>query len=338
MPHVVVHCAELCAVLEGLLVVVADDLVELECARADCLEPRRMTLVEFSARLLRSRPVRCISDQQVSKGKGPLAGEHGPVGAHELLVDERRQRRAHTGRICIEELGDGRLVKDLALYRSRLDRRVLVVGETVESFGQEGLDSRWYFEDTPDAIVFEQERDHLLDKERVSIRAVDNLVSRWLVQLDGTAEVVDQLHALGLGQRLEEDRGRIRPPATPLRPDLVKLGPCDADEEQRCVVRPLGDVVDEVEKRRLAPVDVVEDEDERTTACQRLEERAHRPEAFVRAAHVIGEADRPPQAAGRQRPPSSTSSSSAASLARLAGAESASSRSATSRIASSTGQ
>ena len=198
-----------------------------------------------------------------------------------------------------EELGNGRLVKDLALDRRRLDCGAHVVGETVEPLGQERLDRRRYFQHTTPTRSSSSRSASISSTKSGFPPAPSTIcVSGWLVELDGTAEVVDQLRALGVGQRLEEDRGRIQPPATPLRPDLVELGPCDADEEQRCLVRPLGEVVDEVEKRRLAPVDVVEDEDERTTACQSLEERAHRPEAFVRAAHVVGQADHLPEPLG----------------------------------------
>ena len=51
----------------------------------------------------------------------------------------------------------------------------------------------------------------------------------------------------------------------------------------RRVPRPLGDVLDEVEERRLTPVDVVEDDHERTLPRERLEQSPHRPEALLGA-------------------------------------------------------
>ena len=63
-----------------------------------------------------------------------------------------------------------------------------------------------------------------------------------------------------VGERLEEDRRRVVLAAAPRGPHVVELRPRHADEQDRRVPRPLGDVLDEVEERRLAPVDVVEDD------------------------------------------------------------------------------
>ena len=69
--------------------------------------------------------------------------------------------------------------------------------------------------------------------------------------------------ALALGQRLEQDRGRVRLPARPAGPDFEKLGPGQAEEQDRRLARPFRDVLDEVEKGGLGPVDVVQHDDER---------------------------------------------------------------------------
>ena len=59
-------------------------------------------------------------------------------------------------------------------------------------------------------------------------------------------------------------------------PLVEQLRPREAEQQDRRAAREVGDVVDQVEERRLAPVDVVEDDDERPLAGGVLEQRADR--------------------------------------------------------------
>ena len=60
--------------------------------------------------------------------------------------------------------------------------------------------------------------------------------------------------------------------AAPARTLVEELGAGDADEQDRRVVRPLRQMLDEVEKRRLGPLQVIEQDDQRPSAALRLEE------------------------------------------------------------------
>jgi len=51
-------------------------------------------------------------------------------------------------------------------------------------------------------------------------------------------------------------------------------------------------VLDQVEHRRLRPVDVLEDDDERPLACERLEQLPRCPEGFLGGGRVAAEPDR----------------------------------------------
>ena len=62
---------------------------------------------------------------------------------------------------------------------------------------------------------------------------------------------------------------------------LAQLGTGERDEQQRRVARPLDEVLDEVEERRLPPVDVVEHDHERPRLRQPLEHAAHAPEGLL---------------------------------------------------------
>ena len=60
--------------------------------------------------------------------------------------------------------------------------------------------------------------------------------------------------------------------AAPGRSRVEQFGPRQREENERCVLAPAGDVVDEVEERRLGPVDVLEHDEQRPLACQRFEQ------------------------------------------------------------------
>ncbi len=74
---------------------------------------------------------------------------------------------------------------------------------------------------------------------------------------------IEELLALFRRERLELDRGRAQSPSTPARADVEQLRPREADDQQRCVLDALREVLDQLEQRILGPVDVFEHEDQR---------------------------------------------------------------------------
>ena len=112
------------------------------------------------------------------------------------------------------------------------------------------------------------------------------------------AQRVDQLLAVVAAERLELDRGRANAAAAPARPDVEQLGPREADDQERRVAHPLGDVLDQLEQRLLGPVDVLEDEHERLRVGQLSRPLAGGPGDLLLAAlaldgleHAGGEAE-----------------------------------------------
>src|SRR5262249_55347810 len=83
----------------------------------------------------------------------------------------------------------------------------------------------------------------------------------------------------------------VEHPARPAGPEFEKLRPRETDEQDRGVPDPRREVLDQVEERRLAPVDVVEDEDDRPAARERLEEKPRRGEGILDAPAGILDAD-----------------------------------------------
>ena len=103
-------------------------------------------------------------------------------------------------------------------------------------------------------------------------------------------DVVDDLRALLARERreLDERAGSFRP----IRPVVEEVGPRGAEHEERHAGHCGGQVLDQVEKRGLGPVDVLERHDQRLPFCLGLEELARRPEDFLEGKGGLRKSDR----------------------------------------------
>ena len=104
--------------------------------------------------------------------------------------------------------------------------------------------------------------DELLEEERVASGRLDHLRPQLRLGAGG------KLLGLLVGKRPELDRA-----VGQRRTCLEQLGAAEAEAEDR-TLRVRGEVLDQVEQRRLGPVHVVEDEDERPLPGQPLEDAA----------------------------------------------------------------
>src|SRR5207237_4703427 len=114
-------------------------------------------------------------------------------------------------------------------------------------------------------------------------------------------EGLDELRALPGLERLELERRRAHAPASPCRTDVEQLRPRNAQEEQRLLAHPCGEMLDQLEQRLLAPVHVLEDEHERLPGGELLSPRARRPRDLLLAALALDRlehADCEPEQAG----------------------------------------
>src|SRR5205814_9088196 len=147
----------------------------------------------------------------------------------------------------------------------------------VEPRGEDGGDRRR----DGDVRALAQHREQLLEEERVSLRNVVD--PRERLRLGGCAfdEISEERSRLALVQRAEQDRRRVQLAAAPGRARLEQFGAGEADEENRRFARVVGKVLDELEQRRLGPVHVLEDENERGLARGRLEQLADRAEGLL---------------------------------------------------------
>ena len=104
-------------------------------------------------------------------------------------------------------------------------------------------------------------------------------------------EPLDEPLRLVVRERLEEDGRRVALAAAPGRSRVEQLGPRHGHEQDRRVARPVGNVLDEIEQRRLGPVEVVEDDDERLLAARAPRAGDAQPRSLPRPRRCLGETD-----------------------------------------------
>ena len=159
----------------------------------------------------------------------------------------------------------------LADDRGALEHRPLERLQTVEARGEQGLDRRWdRSRDPPPRRASRPSAPRRADcprpLRRSTARAVGGIGHS---AASSSSSASDSL----LRQRLERDRR-----AAPARALVEQVGSREAEKQDRCVAAPAGDVLEQVEERRLGPVDVLEADDERALARERLEQPPDRPE------------------------------------------------------------
>ena len=253
----------------------AQDLVQLDEVRRPLLEPLRKPLVELGSRRLRKRVVGRVADQEVPESVGVVPRELRAIGPDELLPDECQQSLRHV-RVAVRERPHRTLVEHPSFHRAALEHGSLSRVELVEPRCQQRLDRRWNLYHGAARSV--DEREHLLDEQRISLGGVTDPPPQLVVH---AAERVQERIGFGGVERLEQDRRRVQLPAGPRRPPVEQLGTRHAEEQERAVPRQIGDVLDQREERLLPPVEIVEDSDERRFLRLLLEKLAESPGDLV---------------------------------------------------------
>ena len=112
---------------------------------------------------------------------------------------------------------------------------------------------------------------------------------------------MDEARGVVVGERRERDRRRVRLASAPAWTAREELGASGADDEHRHSGRPVDEVVDEVEQAVVRPVEILEDEHERASLCERFQEPPPGGErlGLAIASHVLrlGQADERPEMA-----------------------------------------
>ena len=201
------------------------------------------------SKLKRSSPLRCA------------------IGPDEAFADERQEVRPR------ERFGLGRERARAASgevapdHRRALDHGAFVAAQAFQALAQQGVDRRRDRESRA-GVAFRQHRGHLLDEEGVALGGgADPLADVFASPpLTGSSSVAS-LDPRGRAARARARRARVGRDQRGARARRARDG--QADEQDRSIAAPAEQVLDEVEQRRLGPVEVLEADDERAPSRAR---------------------------------------------------------------------
>ena len=247
------------------------------------LEPARDRLVQLGAPAARQVAVGGLADQRVPEAERVAARQLGALRPDQLSLRERdearRGRLGHELRVRVEAA---------PLHRGVLEQGPLAGVQPREPRRQHGLDAGG------ELARGGADGDELLEEQRVALGGLDDLLGRARGELAGCG---DEPARVGLRERVEHEH--LVAGLRPRRARLQQLRPGDADEQDRVVAREDGEVVDEVEQRRLRPVQVLQHDDQRALARCRLEQPAHGPERLLGLGEALRQPGRGQHLAGR---------------------------------------
>jgi hypothetical protein len=125
----------------------------------------------------------------------------------------------------------------------------------------------------------------LLAEEWLSLRGLHDPRADAAAEILLAGKRINEGLGLGLGQWLQNDRVVAHAPPRAL---LEQMWSRNAEDEHRRLGDPGAEILDQVEQRRLGPVDVFENDDERTLPGQSLEETPDRPEDLAGGRTALG--------------------------------------------------
>ena len=210
----------------------------------------------------------------------------------ELLARQRGEEFADArSKAGPHELLDGRLGELESADGRGLDDGPLLVAEAVEARSHERVDRCRDGEvgeiagGLPAAVrlaqqaVVDEHRQHLLDEERVALGSRHDPSAERCGDPVAAEQVLDD-QAGGVGRKRLEVKAEAVVSRGARIPAVENVLPRRAHEQHGRVSR-LDDVVDELQERRLGPVQIVEDGDDRLLPREALEELASGPEDLL---------------------------------------------------------
>ena len=121
-------------------------------------------------------------------------------------------------------------------------------------------------------LDFAHHRHNLLEEQRIpGGRGADPCPELGVEAAVCRQQLVDQCLGLTGVERFEENRRGVEFAAAPARAAIEQLRPAETEHQYRDATAQVADVLDQVEQCRLAPVNVVEDDDDRLLFRRGLE-------------------------------------------------------------------
>ncbi len=253
-----VECARVMVRDELRLVVRPAERLHPPCDAKMSLRPRRPW----------DRRVRRVAHEGVPEGPFRLARD-GRVRrtSQQSLPLEGPQALLDRPAIVSAGCSDGSGPEHTPDHRGVLHSSLLVLRQRIKTGGDERLHRVRY------GLVAAALADHphvLLREQGVTTRLLEERRPRLGRDIRDREQLLDQRCGVLVGERLQAQHG-LTLARSPARPALEKLGSCGGDHEDGDVGQPLSERGHEVEQSVVRPVEVLEDEDERAHAGQRLD-------------------------------------------------------------------
>ena len=241
---------------------------------AEPLDPLAGQPVLLSSPGTRNLAVGDISNEQVQEGVLALARHRGPPLATDELLSLQVVQGLLRGRpLHACDAGGGTQPEDLADHRSVLKQGLLLVGKRIEPGGDDSLHrlGQRQLLAAGDQLAVGHHANKLLRVQRVPTGSLEKSGLRLRGQDGPLEESREEARRLVVVERRQGERGRVRlPPPQPAR---------RASSSGRAVHTtrigtsgPVDQVVDEVEKPLVRPVEILEDKDEWALFGDALEE------------------------------------------------------------------
>ena len=178
--------------------------------------------------------------------------------AQQQVVEDRSTSRSGA------DVLDRAVPEDPADHGGAMEECLLVGRQVVDARGDQRLQRVRDALGEVVAAALEQHPDRLLDEERVALglRRAGPRALRAEGRLAAAAPR-GALRSLPRASGSSSIAAARMPPSAPTRAKVEQLGAGQADDQQRRLAHPGGEMLDQLEQRLLGPVDVLEDQDKR---------------------------------------------------------------------------
>ena len=181
-------------------------------------------------------------------------------------------------RIAVVHRADRACPEHLTEHRRVLEEDLALLRKSVEAGGDQGVnrlrDRNLSSEGSVlvEQVAVAQHPHELLGVQRVAAGTLEQQPLRLRRQHRLLQQGGDEPGRVRVGERREADGGVAAQPRAPSCVRLVQLGPCGTDDEERDALRPVGQVLQEREQRRVCPVDVLHGKHQWRLLRHRLQE------------------------------------------------------------------
>ena len=281
------------AQFERGFVVVGKDIGEiLDPLSRSGLDPGGSSLVTARAPGARDLGVGDVADERMPEAVLGLSFHRaGPARTHKLLARQLVQRLLRVCQVALAHSCQRAGPEHLAQHRRVLQQALPLRGQGVEARRDQRLHRSRQLDLLPQLAPVNEQADELFGIQGIPTGPLQQLPLRLRRQHRPLQQRRNQLLRRLIAQRREVDPLPVAGVRAEGRVLLVQLRPRRAQKEQRHPFRPIGQVFDESEQRRIGPVQILEHQHRRPTGRQPFHEAPPSGERLLLRNRLAGEAD-----------------------------------------------